>query len=144
MANFNLNKVILGGRLTADPELKATNNGTYVTSFAIAINRRYKQGEEVQTDFIDCVAWRERAELITRYFRKGSSICIEGTLQKRSWTDKQGQTRYAVEVVVDNVYFVDSKSESGHAQPAQTYIPDSYTSPAPSFEPLSDDDDLPF
>lgn len=151
MANFNLNRVFLGGRLTADPELKTTQNQTMVTSFSVAVKRRGK--DENATDFIDCVAWRERAEFITRYFRKGSSICVEGVLQKRSYTDKQGATRYAVEVNVDNVYFVDSKGESAQAAPqGATYIPEAYlphdepsapATAAPKWT-LEDDDDLPF
>ena len=154
MANFNLNKVILGGRLTADPELKMTQSNVPVTSFTIAVNKRSRSGDDgqPQADFIDCVAWRERAEFITRYFHRGSSICIEGSLQKRTWTDQQGQKRYSVEVVVDNSYFVDSKNESGHSSAPASYTPDSYGAPtytggstaAPRFEEISDDDDLPF
>ena len=95
MANFNFNKVILGGRLTADPELKTTATGVSVTSFSIAVNRRFsgKNGEDNQADFINVTAWRQTAEFITRYFRKASSICVVGTIQTRSWTDKQGQKR---------------------------------------------------
>lgn len=154
MANFNLNRVILGGRLTADPELRMTSSSVPVTSFTIAVNRRFQSkgedGQGQQADFIDCVAWRDRAEFITRYFRRGSSICIEGSLQKRTWTDQQGQKRYTVEVVVDNTYFVDSRAEGG--APSSSYTPDSYGAPsytgggssAPKFEEISDDDDLPF
>ena len=92
MANFNFNKVILGGRLTADPELKTTTSGIVVTSFSIAVSRRFAKNAEgqanQQSDFINCVAWRNQAEFITRYFRKGSSICITGSLQTRTWTDR--------------------------------------------------------
>ena len=150
MANFNFNKVILGGRLTADPELKTTQSGIAVTAFSVAVNRRYsKTSEQQQADFINCVAWRQQAELISRYFRKGSSICVVGTLQSRSWTDQQGQKRYVTEVIVDEVNFVDSKGEG----PAMggSYTPDSYQTPsfasdagAPKFEDMSNDDDLPF
>lgn len=151
MANFNFNKVILGGRLTQDPELKTTQSGIAVTSFSIAVNRRYtKNAEQQQADFINVVAWRQQAELITRYFRKGSSICVVGSLQSRSWTDQQGQKRYVTEVVVDEVNFVDSKGE-GPAAGAAAYTPDSYQTPsfasdagAPKFEEMSNDDDLPF
>lgn len=118
MANFNLNKVILGGRLTSDPELKSTPNGVTVTSFSIAVNRRYSGSGEQQTDFINCVAWRQSAEFICRYFRKGSSICVVGSLQVRNWTDQNGQKRYATEVVVEEVQFVDSKGESAPAPQA--------------------------
>ena len=114
MANFNFNKVILGGRLTADPELKTTTTGVSVTSFSIAVNRRFsgKNGEDNQADFINVTAWRQTAEFITRYFRKASSICVVGTIQTRSWTDNQGQKRYTTEVVADEAYFVDAKSET--------------------------------
>jgi len=150
MANFNFNKVILGGRLTADPELRQNPSGIAVTSFSIAVNRRYsKNASEQQTDFFNVVAWRQNAEFISRYFRKGSSICIVGTIQNRSWTDPQGQKRYATDIVVDEAHFVDSKGEG----PAMGggYTPDSYQTPgfasdagAPRFEEMSNDDDLPF
>lgn len=153
MANFNFNKVILGGRLTADPELRQTPQGTSVTSFSIAVNRRFAKGNEAQqtADFINCVAWRSTAEFITRYFRKGSSICVVGSLQTRSWTDSQsGQKRYATDVVVDEANFVDSSKESGYAGGAQAsdvFSAPAYSSQeneAPKFEELSNDDDLPF
>ncbi len=152
MANFNFNKVILGGRLTADPELKQTQSGIPVTSFTVAVSRRVAKnadGQESTADFINCVAWRAGAEFITKYFKKGSSICVTGTLQTRSWTDAQGQKRYATEVVVDETHFVDSKSESHNSAYA---APDNYGTPSystaandtPKFEELSNDDDLPF
>ena len=119
MANFNFNKVILGGRLTADPELKQTSNGIAVTSFSIAVNRQYsKNAEQRQTDFFNVVAWRQQAEFISRYFHKGSSICVVGALQTRSWTDPQGQKRTATEIVVDEAHFVDSKGEGPAADAA--------------------------
>ena len=106
---FNL--VVLTGRLTADPELKNTPNGIPVTSFSIAVNRNYRAGEEQQTDFINIVAWRQRAEFITKYFKKGSMIGIEGAIQTRKYTDKNGNNRTAFEVVVNNVQFVESKRD---------------------------------
>lgn len=150
MANFNFNKVILGGRLTADPELRQNPSGIAVTSFSIAVNRRYsKNASEQQTDFFNVVAWRQNAEFISRYFRKGSSICIVGTIQNRSWTDQQGQKRYATDIIVDEAHFVDSKGEG--ATMGGGYTPDSYQTPgfasdagAPRFEEMSNDDDLPF
>ena len=151
MANFNYNEVLLGGRLTAAPELKATQNGTSVTSFTIAVNRGGKGKDgEAQVDFIDCRAWKESAEFITKYFGKGSSIFVKGELQKRQWTDKEGAKRYSTEVVVSRAYFVDSKGESGAAKQAAgetagtgpAYIPDAYKR-APEFKD-ADDDDLPF
>lgn len=144
MANFNFNKAILGGKLTADPELKTTPNGTSVTQFSVAINRKSKDGEQ-QADFINCVAWKNTAEFITKYFRKGSSISITGRIQTRSWKDQNGNTRYATEVVVEEAGFVDSKNESQPAaqQNAQpSYVPEAYT--APKFEEMSDDEELPF
>lgn len=151
MANFNFNKVILGGRLCADPELKTTSNGVPVTSFKIAVNRRSggKNGEEPQVDFISVVAWRQTAEFITRYFRKASSICVVGSLQTRSWTDAGGNKRFATEVVADEAMFVDAKGDnsgvSGSAAPVQTYMPESYLSTqVPNFDEITDDDQLPF
>jgi len=161
MANFNFNKVILGGRLTADPELKTTPGGVSVTSFTVAVNRNYrgKNGEEPQADFINVTAWRQTAEFITRFFRRASSICIVGTIQTRKWVDQQGQNRYATEVIADEAYFVDAKSESPaslqqSAPGAQqnAYVPDNYGAPAfatqqsgaPKFEEIADDEELPF
>lgn len=142
MANFNLNKTILGGRLTADPELKTTPTGVSVTSFTVAVNRRGKGKDgETQADFINVTAWRGLAEFITRHFRKGSSICVVGEIQTRSWTDPQGQKHYATEVVADEAYFVDSKGEA--AQPSSQYVPEQYTSGG--FRQEGDgDEDLPF
>lgn len=157
MANFNFNKVILGGRLTADPELRSTPNGVTVTSFSVAVSRRYSSANgEQQADFINCVAWRTTAEFITKYFRKGSSICVVGSLQTRTWTDQNGQKRYSTEVQVDEAMFVDSKSEnpaSRAGSPAAVpYTPQSYggasyagtADSAPKFEEMSNEDDLPF
>lgn len=144
MANFNFNKVILGGRLTADPELKQTPSGISVCSFSIAVNRKYSKEGEQQTDFINCVAWRNTAEFISRYFKKGSSLCIVGNIQTRTWTDQNNQKRFATEVIVDEAMFVDSKSDGGQA-PSGGYVPDVYTAPAaPKFEELKEDEDLPF
>lgn len=135
MANFNFNKVIIGGRLTADAELKQTQSGLSVTAFSIAVNRK---GADNKTDFIDVVAWRQTAEFICNYFTKGSSICIVGNLQKREWTDNKGNKRYATEVIADEAYFVESKSENAlHSTPVQA-------APAPQFEEIKDTDDLPF
>lgn len=155
MANFNLNKVILAGRLTRDPELKQTTSGVAVTSFSIAVNRRYKAGEQQEADFLDIVAWRQTAEFITRYFRKGSSICITGSAQVRKWTDKDGGKRSTVEFVTDEAYFVDGKTEGETANAPYT-SPTAVSAPPvpqyaqmqmqtpPKFEEISTDDDLPF
>ena len=158
MSSLNLNKAILCGRLTADPELKQTGSGVAVVSFTIAVNRRYQSKAtadgsapaQQQADFINVVAWRQTAEFITRYFHKGNAICISGSIQSRRWQDQQGQTRYATEVVADEAMFVDSKSEggaSGGQFGADTYNAPSYASaPAatPKFEEIKTDDDLPF
>ena len=140
MANFNLNKVILGGRITATPELKVTPQGTPVTAFSIAVNRRYRPSEantqQPQADFINCVAWRQTAEFVSKYFAKGSSICVSGSIQTRNWTDQNGQKRYATEVIVDEAMFVDSKSEST--------APATVSAPPEEFIAVSNEDDLPF
>lgn len=154
MSSLNLNKVILCGRLTADPELKQTTSGIAVVSFSLAVNRRYQSksaegAQAQQTDFINVVAWRQTAEFISRYFRKGSALCITGSIQTRTWQDQQGQKRYATEVVADEAMFVDSKNDStaGGSYAPETYNAPSYSSaPAasPKFEELKTDDDLPF
>ena len=133
MANLYLNEVVLCGRLTADVELKQTASGTPVCSFSLAINKRV--GEEQKTDFIDCVAWRGTAEFISQYFKKGSSLCIIGSLQKRYWTDNNGQKRYVTEVIVEKAKFVDGKSEE-----TPSIVPEAYT----NFEDIKEDEDLPF
>lgn len=104
---FNL--VVLTGRLTADPELRTTQSGVSVVSFSIAVQRQYKSGEEPITDFINIVAWRHTAEFITKYFKKGNLIGIEGSIQTRKYTDKDGNNRVAFEVLASNVQFVESK-----------------------------------
>ena len=152
MASFNFNKVILGGRLTADPELKSTASGVSVTSFTVAVNRRFqpKDSTEKQADFLNVTAWRQTAEFVCSHFRKASSICIVGSLQTRTWTDPQGQKRYATEIVADETYFVDSKADSGAApaiNPSSQYIPEQYANqmPASGFRDVSDDEEpLPF
>lgn len=112
MASFNFNKVILGGRIARDPELKTTQSGLSVTQFSIAVNRKSTKDQQApQADFINVTAWRNTAEFITKFFRKGSSICIVGSIQTRSFTDKTGAKREVTEVVADEAYFVDSKQE---------------------------------
>jgi single-strand DNA-binding protein len=138
MANFNLNKVIIGGRLTSEPELKTTQSGISVASFSVAVNRKTKQGEEQKSDFFNVTAWRQTAELVSRYFHKGSSICIVGVLQNSSWTDQSGQKHYRTDIVADEVMFVDSKSDGNQAAPSFT------NAPTPKFEEISTDGDLPF
>ena len=153
MASFN--KVILIGNMTADPELKQTTGGISVCSFSIAVNRRFAKAEQGQqnVDFINIVTWRQQAEFVSRYFKKGNPILICGQLQTRSWNDNQGQKRYATEVVADEVSFVASATQNGaqsSAPAAGGYTPDAYGAPtfnsAPSanFEEIPNDGDLPF
>lgn len=151
MASFN--KVILMGRLTAAPELKQTQSGTAVTSFSLAVDRRYSKDEEKKCDFITIVAWRQTAEFICRYFGKGQAILVCGELQTRSWDDN-GQKRYATEVVASEVYFCESKKDSEGTSPPNNqngsqsnfkpspYVPEAYTQP--NFEAVDNDPDLPF
>ena len=142
MSNLNLNKVIIGGRITSDPELKQTPSGVSVASFSVAVNRK---GKSDITDFFNVTAWRGTAEFITQYFRKGSSICIVGELQNRSWTDKDGNKRYATDIVATEANFVDSKSESPVAHSdTEAPMPNYTEAPMPQFEELGDDEDLPF
>ena len=152
MSSLNLNKVILCGRLTADPELKQTQSGVAVVTFTLAVNRRFQsrsadaqQGQ--QADFISVVAWRQTAEFISKYFKKGSALCVTGSIQTRSWQDQQGQRRYSTEVVVDEASFVDSRGENGNQDGSFAGTPAYATpaaAPAPNFEELKADDDLPF
>ncbi len=104
-----LNVVVLTGRLTKDPELKKTPSGVYVLGFSIAVERRYRSGEDRQADFINIVAWRKTAEFISKYFKKGQMIAVEGSLQSRKYQDKDGNNRTAVEVVANNAQFADYK-----------------------------------
>ena len=138
---FNL--VVLTGRLTADPELKTTPNGVSVTSFSIAVSRRYRAGEETQADFINIVAWRQTAEFITKYFKKGTMIGIEGSIQTRRYVDKDGKNRTVFEVVANNAQFVESKRDGGANDAAEA--PAAYSNAgANEFAEISGDDDLPF
>ena len=153
-----LNHIVIMGRLTRDPELRRTGSGTAVTSFSLAVDRDFKsQSGEKETDFIDIVAWRNTAEFVSKYFTKGRMAVVEGRLQIRDWTDKDGNKRRSAEVVADNVYFGDSKRDAESAGPYSGgySAPSGGRSPAPSgfgapdmgdqFAELSDDDgELPF
>ncbi len=144
-----VNCAVIMGRLVADPELRTTGNGIYVTSFTVAVERRFvRQGEERQADFIDVIAWRQQAEFISKYFRRGSMIAIQGNIQTRTYEDKNGNKRKAVEIVVDNASFCGSKSESGTAGRADSVM---NAQPAPSYSTADEgdfkeipEDDLPF
>lgn len=150
-----LNVAALMGRLTADPELRHTPSNVAVTTFTIAVNRSYvKQGAERQTDFIDIVAWRNTAEFICKYFRKGQMIALEGSIQTRSYVDKDGKNRKAFEILANNVYFTESRQNSGssydnHSQNDsmprfEESMPSFSSGSADDFALINDDDDLPF
>ncbi len=136
-----LNHIAIMGRLTRDPELRRTASGIAVTSFTVAVDRDFgnRENGEKETDFIDCVAWRQTGEFVSKYFTKGRMAVVSGRLQIRGWTDKEGNKRRTAEIVADNVYFGDSKKEqsegSGYTGNAQ----------AQEFAPIEGDDDkLPF
>lgn len=136
-----MNKAILVGRLTADPELKSTPTGLNVCSFTIAVDRRFaKEGEERKADFINCVAWRQTAEFISKYFSKGRMLGLIGSIQTRTWTDNEGKNRYATEVLVEEAYFTESKGNggSGVSEPAAKVSESDFMPTTVS------DDDLPF
>ena len=143
-----INSVIIMGRLTYDPELRTTPNGISVVRFQVACDRNFsRSGEDKKTDFIDVTAWRQTAEFVSRYFRKGSMIAVEGSIQTDNFTDKDGNKRKSVQVVANNVSFCGSKAESGptsnpvFSQPAPSYA----SADNSDFEEISDDDDdLPF
>ena len=150
-----LNKIFIMGRLTRDPELRRTQSGTAVTSFSLAVDRDFKsQSGEKETDFIDVVAWRSTAEFAAKYFTKGRMAIVEGRLQIRPWTDKEGNTRRSAEVVADNIYFGDSKRDSagdmgGYSAPAYTAPAGGYSAPvgggSSGFAEIDEEDgDLPF
>ena len=148
MASFN--KVILIGNMTADPELKQTTSGLLVCSFSIAVNRRSKsQDGNNECDFINVVAWRQTAEFVAKYFKKGNPILVCGQLQTRTWTDTSNSKRYATEVVADEISFVSSRESGTEAKNEPVgnvpYTPTGYTtSTNPNFEALPDGEGLPF
>lgn len=141
-----LNKIIIMGRLTRDPELRRTGSGTAVTSFSLASDRDFKgQNGEKETDFIDIVAWRTTAEFVSKYFTKGRMAIVEGRLQLRDWTDKEGNKRRSAEVVADNVYFGDSKRDDSGGYSAPGYgAPTPVDSHSDFAEIGEEDGELPF
>ena len=130
-----LNKIVLQGRLTRDPEMRQTASSQNVTSFSLAVDRDFNNNGERQTDFIDCVAWRNTAEFVSRYFVKGQLVAIVGRLQIREWTDKDGNRRQTAEIVVENAYFAESKKRTNES---------AALTDAPELEELDDDAELPF
>ena len=142
-----LNRVILMGRLTADPELRKTASDLSVTSFTLAVDRNYGKSADRQTDFINCVAWRQTAEFISRYFSKGRLMAVEGSIQVRNYTDKNDNKRQAVEVLVSQAYFAgDNSQKQGPAADTKNYPPITYSSGAPEdfTEVPEEEGDLPF
>lgn len=132
-----INSAVIMGRLTYEPELRATPSGVSVVRFQVAVDRNYqKAGEDRKTDFIDCTAWRQTAEFVCKYFHKGSMIAVEGSLQTDNYTDQNGEKRKSVQLVASQVSFCGSKAESG----AKMVAP----APDAEFEPIDDGDDLPF
>lgn len=130
-----LNHIVIMGRLTRDPELRQTGSGVSFANFSVAVDRDFSKGEEKETDFIDCVAWRHTGEFVSKYFTRGSLIVVSGRLQVRSYTDKDGNNRRAAEIVADNCYFGGSKN-AGAATPP---------SPAGDYAEISEPDgELPF
>ena len=148
-----LNHITIMGRLTKDPELRRTGSGVAVASFTVAVGRDIanKESGERETDFIDCVAWRGTGEFVDKYFSKGSVAVVSGRLQIRGWTDKEGNKRRTAEVVADNVYFGDSKKDSGNAPSEKSVVkPDGFAGGEPeykqnAFDPIDvADEQLPF
>ncbi|MCI9414363.1 MAG: single-stranded DNA-binding protein [Clostridiales bacterium] len=148
-----LNVVCLMGRLVADPELRHTQNQIPVTSFRIAVDRTYQtKGQERQADFLDIVAWRNTAEFVCRYFRKGQLVAIQGSIQTRKYTDKDGNNRTAFEIVADNAFFAEPKRDGASSGPRYDSQVPQFNEAAPAFstagagdfEEIVSDDDLPF
>lgn len=141
-----MNTICLMGRMTADPELRSTQNGVAVTSFTLAVERDYTpKGQDKQADFIPVVAWRQTAEFVCKYFRKGQRAALTGSLQTRQYTDRDGSKRTAYEVVAEHVYFAESKKDSG--APSVSYseqVPQSAPPAAEDFEVIPDEDSVPF
>lgn len=142
-----LNRAILMGRLTKDPEMRQTSNGVEVTTFTLAVNRNYSKAGNPQTDFIDIVAWRQTAKFAYQYFNKGQLVAVDGQIQTRTYTDRNGANRKAFEIVADQVYFAESKSASDQRADMQRTAPQNdtgFTEPEGDFAETPADDDLPF
>lgn len=140
-----MNKVILMGRLTRDPEVRYTQtNNTLVSSFSLAVNRRFvRQGEERQADFINVVAWSKLGEFCSKYFKKGQQVGVIGRIQTRSWDDQDGKKRYTTEVIAEEAYFADSKRDQEGGSSFENTFGSNIADAASEFAPVSDDD-LPF
>lgn len=151
MSNFNYNRVMLGGRLTGDPEVKTTASGTNMVTWNLAVNRQSRNNQD-QADFFRCIAYEKTALFVSQYFRKGQAMFCEGRIQFNNWTDDKGVKHYMTDVIVSNVQFVDSKAEaSGYQQPQPeptNYVPTAYTRKADDIPPnvveVAENDELPF
>ena len=150
--SLNLNKVILAGRVVADPELKQTQSGANVVTIRIAVNRGFRSRDAAQqneADFFNVTAWQNTAEFIAKYFRKGSAICVCGRIQNRSWVDQSGQKRYSTDIIAEEANFVESRgNQDGATGYSESFGAPAYASPmsgnAPKFDEIKTDDDLPF
>lgn len=139
-----INNAVIMGRIVADPELRTTASGTSVTSFTVAVDRRFsKQGEEKQTDFLDIVAWKNTAGFVCKYFTKGSMIAIQGSIQTRMYEDKNGNKRKAVEIVAENVSFCGGKSDNANTASEPATVPDVSVDDG-DFKEIPEDCSLPF
>lgn len=141
MASFN--KVILIGNITKDLELKQTPNGVSVCSFSIAVKRPYSKDGNNEVDFISIVAWRQQAEFVSRYFKKGQAIVVVGRLENREWQDKQGNKRISTEIIAEEISFAGGKESSTEAK-SEAYVPSAYTSNSQNFEEIPNEEGLPF
>ncbi len=146
-----MNKVILMGRLTKDPEMRSTVSNVSVCSFTVAVDRRFKSEGQPTADFIPVIAWRQTAEFVSKYFRKGSKIALTGSIQTRSWDDKEGKRHYATEVVADEVEFCESKRNDSQGSGMEYMTPppaapadNTSAGPAEGFYTLDDESDIPF
>ena len=146
---MSLNHIVVMGRLVRDPETRTTQSGVSVCNFTLAVDRDYKQGDEKIADFIDCVAWREAADFVSKYFSKGRMMCVAGPLQSRKWEDKEGNKRTSWEIQVRNVYFADSKRDGDNHDSVESHYqaptPESFEAARNSFSEINDaDGELPF
>lgn len=139
-----LNKVLIMGNISTDLELKQTTNGTSVCSFNVAVNRYSKDPTEKKVDFLTVVAWQQKAEFVSRYFKKGQAIVVVGRLENREWTDKQGNKRISTEIIAEEISFGGNRESSAEAK-SEAYTPSAYTQNSQNFEEIaSNDADLPF
>ena len=138
-----INKVFIKGNISSEVELKQTQSGTSVCSFNVAVNRFSKDPTEAKADFFTVVAWQQKAEFVSKYFKKGSGIVIVGRLENREWTDKQGNKRISTEIIAEEIDFVGSKESSTEAK-SEPYMPSAYTQNSQNFEAIPSDEGLPF